>query len=153
MSWVLMVHSTQSNGGNYSCSVSIEDMVVSSGEVAVNVESRKDLNAEPRKDLKTIISATVESIIIAGLIMVLVIVLLYVRRKRYWNQTDLEHEPLMREGVVDKDDHAGIRDNIILGEGHHWVPWLFFFQHDNDFYILYYYSKPGSRTGQSSKFW
>ena len=78
-----MVHSTQSNGGNYSCSVSIEDMVVSSGEVAVNVESRKDLNAEPRKDLKTIISATVESIIIAGLIMVLVIVLLYVRRKRY----------------------------------------------------------------------
>ena len=101
----LSAHSTQSNSGNYSCSASIEDMVVSSGEVhvVVNVESR---NVEPRKDLKTIIGATVGSS--AGLIMVSLttcIVIIYVRRKCYRNQADLEHEPLMHEGVVGKGHH------------------------------------------------
>ena len=111
----LSAYSTQSNSGNYSCSASIKDMVVSSGEFEVVV------NVEPRKDLKTIIVAPVGSS--AGLVLLatcIVIILYYVRRKCYRNQADLEHEPLMREGVVDEDDHAGIRDNIILlGKGHH----------------------------------
>ena len=106
----LSTHSTQSNSGDYSCSASIEHMAVSSKDVVLNVE--------PRKDLKTIISAAVGSgvgvVVLAFLAINMKIS--YEIRKRHQNRRreegGNEHAHLL------DNDHAGIGDNVI-SKGHH----------------------------------
>ena len=108
----LSAHSTQSNSGNYSCSASIDDMEVSSENVALNVE--------PRKGRKTIIGAAVGSG--AGLIVLaLLAIIISVIIRRHRNQEEHHHDgavgenaPLLRNGP------AGIGGNII-SKGHHFI--------------------------------
>ncbi len=113
----LSAHSTQSNSGDYSCSASIGDMVISSADMALNVE--------PRIDWKTIIGAAVGSG--AGLIVLafLAIVISYkIRNHRNPRRLGAEpgHEgPLGENAPLLGNGHADIRDHVI-SKGYHRVP-------------------------------
>ena len=73
----LSAHSTRSNSGDYSCSASIDNMVVSSEGVMLNVE--------PRIGWKTITSAAVGSgtaVIVLALAIIISIIYVKIRRRR-----------------------------------------------------------------------
>ena len=108
----LSAHSTQSNSGDYSCSASIEDMEVSSENVALNVEPRKT-------GKKTIIGAAVGSgagLIVLALLAIVISVI--IRRRR--NQEEHHDGAVGENAGLLRNGPASIGGNII-SKGHHFI--------------------------------
>jgi hypothetical protein len=108
----LSAHSTQSNSGDYSCSASIGDMVVSSEDMVLNVE--------PRIDWKTIIGAAVGSG--AGLIVLaLLAIVIKISYKIRKHPEPVPEGPVGENAHLLGNGHADIRDHVI-SKGYHRVP-------------------------------
>ena len=103
----LSAHSTRSNSGDYSCSASIEhNMVVSSGDVRLNVE--------PGKDLKIIIGAAVGSgvgVVVLAFLAINISISYKIRKRRRHQEQGNERARLL------DNDNADVGDNV-RSKGH-----------------------------------